>query len=364
MSALEVMHERRSRFVEDLAKRQRKDVEIIIRESALPYLPAKALLKFRSICRDWNLTISNPFFNHNQSHSHRKMSGLFNQPPSGKPSFISLDEAAYGVPDPSLSFLPVPVDIRSSTNGLLLCQGCINKLYYVCNPVNKEWTVLPKPSSQHGTDPAAVLVFEPSVLNFSADYKVICPFASIDFPGSTEFEIYSSGKKAWEVSREICFNKRVQSGSGIYINKTIYWTTAHGILAFDSINEHASAHSNYFILRATLVEMYGKLCYANLKCSKFTVSLVDLYQNTMPMNDKSHQSSSKFILDVDKTFTGNITNAQVLPSIGGDVFVFLAGERMASYHVFTGEFKVLSTTMRLSGKWFPYVNSLVSVSSN
>ncbi|PIA52591.1 hypothetical protein AQUCO_01000460v1 [Aquilegia coerulea] len=292
------------------------------------------------------------------------MSGFFNQSPSGKPSFISLDEAAYGVPDPSLSFLKVPVDIRSSTNGLLLCQGQTNQLYYVCNPVNKEWTVLPKPSCQHGTDPAAVIVFEPSVLNFAADYKVICPFASTDFPGATEFEIYSSEKKTWEVSREICFNQRVQSGSGIYMNKTIYWTIANGILAFDPINEHASAHSNYSTLNATLVEMYGRLCYANFKSSKFTVSLVDLYQSTMPMNYKGHRTSSKLSIDVDANFIGNITHPRVLPSIGGDVFVFLAGERLASYHAFTGEFKVLSTNMRLSGKCFPYVNSLVSVSSN
>jgi hypothetical protein len=153
------------------------DLKDIIREHTLPFLPAKSLFRFKTVCRDWKLQISTPFFAHNQSNCFHDVSGLFCQSRSNPPSFISLDPNSYGVPDPSLQFLPEPVDIKTSSNGLLCCQGHTgDKAYYICNPVTKQWKKLPKPNAYHGSDPSLVLMFEPSLLNFVAEYKLICAF--------------------------------------------------------------------------------------------------------------------------------------------------------------------------------------------
>ncbi|CAM8997100.1 unnamed protein product [Rhodiola kirilowii] len=66
------------------------ELKDIIRESALPFLPAKSLFKCTSVCRDWKLQISTPFFAHNQSYSFRGFSGLFCQTLDGPPTFIPL----------------------------------------------------------------------------------------------------------------------------------------------------------------------------------------------------------------------------------------------------------------------------------
>uniref|UniRef100_A0A5B7BCM1 F-box protein At3g26010-like beta-propeller domain-containing protein n=1 Tax=Davidia involucrata TaxID=16924 RepID=A0A5B7BCM1_DAVIN len=143
------------------------DLKDIIREHALPFLPAKSLFRFQGVCRDWKLQISTPFFAHNQSLSFHTFSGIFLQSLGNPPSFVSIDPKSCGVPDPSLKFLPEPVDISASSNGLLCCQGCTgDKAYYICNPVTRQWKKLPKPNGDHGPDPAVVLVFEPSLLNF------------------------------------------------------------------------------------------------------------------------------------------------------------------------------------------------------
>lgn len=201
------------------------DLKGIIREQALPFLPAKSLRRFRGVCREWKLQIATPFFAHNQSNSFHDISGFFCQSPPNLPSFISFDPSAYGVPDPSLKFLSEPVDIRTSSNALLCCQGRGGRNpYYICNHVTKQWKVLPKPNCSHGSDPALVFIFEPSILNFVAEYKLLCAFPYVDFDCEYEFEIYSSTDGVWKVFGEIYFgNKKLLPRSGVYVNGIAYW---------------------------------------------------------------------------------------------------------------------------------------------
>ncbi|CAL5372460.1 unnamed protein product [Camellia sinensis] len=135
-----------------------------------------------------------------------------------------------------MKFLPEPIDIRASSNGLICCQGQTgDKPYYICNPVTRQLKKLPKTNADHGLDPAVVLVFEPSLLNFVADYKLVCAFPSVDFDNATEFEIYSSTDGSWKISGEICFaSKKLVPRSGIYVDGVVYWQAKHhGIVAFD-----------------------------------------------------------------------------------------------------------------------------------
>lgn len=241
------------------------DLKDIIRENALPFLPAKSLCKYRSVCRGWRLSISTPFFAHSQSNSHTRISGVFCQAVSGVPSFLPLDSMAYGVPDPSLSFLPEPVYIRSSSNGLLCCQGRTgDKSYYICNPVTQKWKKLPKPDGYHGTDPAIVLIFEPSLMKFVAEYKLVCAFPS-ELDG-IEFEIYSSEKGSWRMGADICFGKAtLLPTSGVYVNGTVYWHSSRGLLTFDLKTERAKL---IHIELWTLGVMNQKLCSAYMRNSQ------------------------------------------------------------------------------------------------
>ena len=75
-----------------------------------------------------------------------------------------------------------------------------------------------------GSDPAVVVVFELSLLNFVVDYKLVCAFPSIDFDNATEFEIYSSAEGSWEVSGEICFaSMKLVSRSVVHVDGVVYW---------------------------------------------------------------------------------------------------------------------------------------------
>ncbi|OAY23535.2 hypothetical protein MANES_18G080632v8 [Manihot esculenta] len=223
------------------------DLKDIIRENALRYLPAKSLHRFSCVCRGWKNYISTSSFAHIQSNYFHQISGFSRRSRSSLfPSFISLDPMAYGVPDPSLRFLPEPVDVRCSSNGLLCCQaqGTANgyKPYYICNPVNKQCKKLPKPDANHGSDPALVLVSEPALEKFVVEYRLICAFQS-DTDGH-EFDIYSSAEESWRTSPGTYFgNWQTLPDAGIYVNGCVYWRSSSNenmVIAFDLTTESIS----------------------------------------------------------------------------------------------------------------------------
>ncbi|KAF1002650.1 hypothetical protein AG4045_002168, partial [Apium graveolens] len=119
--------------------------------------------------------------------------------------FVSLDQAAYGIPDSSLSFLPWTVKICSV---LLLCQGVgdesVNE-YYICNPANRGFHVLPRSIYYHGPEPNFIPAFEPSLLNCGEDYEVICAFDIYNGPSMLCFDIYSSETRSWTCCNVFCF---------------------------------------------------------------------------------------------------------------------------------------------------------------
>ena len=137
---------------------------------------------------------------------------------------------------------------------------------------------LPKPDADHGPDPAVVLVFEPSLLNFIADYKLVCAFLS-ELDGY-EFEIYSSEKGSWRTSKEICFaNRKLLPKSGVYVNGTIYWLLTQGITAFD-VNSERSQLLSY--APGALGMINGKLCAAHVRGQRLVVSMLsNSHLNTM-----------------------------------------------------------------------------------
>uniref|UniRef100_A0A2P2J8Y9 Uncharacterized protein MANES_01G134100 n=1 Tax=Rhizophora mucronata TaxID=61149 RepID=A0A2P2J8Y9_RHIMU len=333
------------------------DLKDIIREHTLPFLPGKSLHRCSSVCRDWKLQISSPFFAHNQSNSFRDISGFFCQTPSGLPSFLSLNALAYGVPDPSLKFLPEPVDIRCSCNGLLCCQGRAGcKAYYICNPVMQQWKKIPQPTADHGPDPALVLVFEPSLLNFVAEYKLICAFPS-DLDGY-EFEIYSSAEGSWKISGEICFgNRQIMPRTGVHADGIIYWLSRHnGIVAFDLKSERSTLHYSY--LHGTLGQMDGKLHCASMRGANLTIAeLSNSYTNTMEMHSKTKAWDVKLEVALNNSM---IHQGNVL-FVGGNVVLIQSGNSVVCVDMKTKGATILATEVDTSTRMVPYVNSLVEL---
>nr|GMD58831.1 F-box protein At5g49610-like isoform X2 [Ipomoea batatas] len=329
------------------------DLKDIIKEHALPFLPAKSLFRFLAVCRDWMLHISTPSFHHNQSLCCRNISGLFGQISENRYGFIPIHPESCGVPDPSLRFLPEPVEIRASSNGVLCCQGRNeDRDYYLCNPVTEQWKKLPKPTAFHGSEPALVVIFEP-------ECKLICAFESTAIDDATEFEIYSSENNSWNVSREICFGaKKADLWSGVHVNGVVYWPVGNShILCFDLTKDRSQLLDNYSYdpdaePECLLGTFDGRLCKVDNNGYEVFVSvLVNAHANTMPLD---------YDIDMWETLEVIAPNNPNMPlddtkvvAVSRYTMVVESMNRFYSYDLAqpAGSYNV---------RWVPYVNSRVS----
>ncbi|CAL1376640.1 unnamed protein product [Linum trigynum] len=361
---------KQGKFIANKNNKIYMDLKDIIREVALPFLPAKSLRRCTTVCREWKLQISTPFFAHSQSNSFHDLSGFFCRSTSGEPTFIPLDPMAYGVADPSFSFLPEPVHVRCSSNGLVCCQGRSGqKPYYVCNPVTKQWTKLPKPNADHGSDPSIVIAFEPSLLNFVADYKLICAFPS-DLDGC-EFEIYSSATKGWRISNEICFgDSKLMSSPGVYAGGSVYWRSkTRGILAFNLTSERSTIQSSCGYSDSSSGEICalgftnGKLAVASITGPRLKVfQLSNTFTNTMQMNSRASAWNMNHEAVIESfLFEGNRLDQASAMFVGGDTVVIKAAKALVCYNMRTRRFSTVAADVDFSSKMVPYVNSLVEM---
>lgn len=357
------------KFPPHLMRNKHVEINDVVKEHVLPFLPAKSLARFRTVSKEWDQWIAGPFLALKQSYLFRNASGFFCQYSDSTPTFITFDPSAYGIPRPSLEFLPEPVEIRSSHNGLLLCQGLSGEnAYYICNPANEEWRLLPRPDCYHGSEPAVVLSFEPSELNIAAHFKVVCAFPSIDGP-MIEFEIYSSEKRSWrcsaeafvfgEYSAETCFEPGGSTlKGGFCMNRMAYWETSSGanraILAFDMKNELCGSIPlpSGCKENGVLTQMHGELCYIQAFKRNGNVCDINIYQG-MDMSLK--QSIAIHLGGVE------VPDFRALPSVNSDVVMILCGRELYSYHLRDQTVELVSMEGYFGRRYFPYVNSLVSL---
>ncbi|EOX91129.1 F-box family protein, putative isoform 2 [Theobroma cacao] len=274
------------------------------------------------------------------------------------PSFISFNQDAYGMPDPSLKFLPEPVNIRTSCNGLLCCQSVGDNVYYICNPVTKQWKMLPRPNMYHGAEAAMVLVFEPHPLNFNETYELVCAVTFPDHP-VVYFEIYSSRSSSWRVSDTICCELDCLDlfSGGYYMKGVVYWKASSGvILAFNLRNEQYGILPLPLSSReyGALTVMHGELCYI-LPCLIFDKYNIYIYGNM----DMRLKTVLQFTCD-DVGSTYGVCRA--LPGANDDILMLVLGTRVIAYHVREQKLEVICTmTADSCTGYLPYVNSLVSV---
>ncbi|KAL7224538.1 hypothetical protein ACSBR1_025910 [Camellia fascicularis] len=170
-------------------------------------LPAKSLIRFKSVSKNWLHLISDSHFalNHSRRIGNSSMiSGLFFYYDYSRtePHSVSLHAHPYRNL-PSLSFLNTvgeeyhPYSIQSACNGLILCQNyqivcnCYKKYYIVCNPTTQKLTLLPQLDrlSLLYDSFGVYLAFDPSK---SPHYKVVF------FRPCYQFDIYSSETASWK----------------------------------------------------------------------------------------------------------------------------------------------------------------------
>ncbi|KAF7819217.1 F-box protein [Senna tora] len=234
-------------------------------------VPAKSLLKFKCVCKEWLTLISEPRFRRSHTLHHHTPHAvpsalLLNNDYRPSPHFqiVPLRTSASVSPIvrvPYLDYLKVPrVTILQSCNGLLLCSSgflmplhdrlsipwisyfafppaadyCASVLteddcgfrYFVCNPTTKQFNVVTLPNREFRDHLVTLsLAFDPSK---SPHYKVISISSGIsgvtDDGPSLEIRVYSSETGSWS-DRVVCFVAPFSMAihAGVYCNGAIHW---------------------------------------------------------------------------------------------------------------------------------------------
>ncbi|KAK9992038.1 hypothetical protein SO802_027023 [Lithocarpus litseifolius] len=113
----------------------------------LARLPVKSLFRTKTVCKLWYRLSSDKFFIQLYNEVSVKNPMVLvevSEVSEAKSSLICVDNLR-GVSEISLDFLNDRVKIRASCNGLLCCSSIPDKgVYYVCNPMTREFRLLPK----------------------------------------------------------------------------------------------------------------------------------------------------------------------------------------------------------------------------
>ncbi|KAK4282062.1 hypothetical protein QN277_013482 [Acacia crassicarpa] len=209
-------------------------------------VPAKPLLKFKCVSKQWLTLISDPQFcrSHTLRHHnpHALPSALLlnnNYRPSPHFQVVPLrtsNSVSPVVRVPYFDYLNVPrVTILQSCNGLLLCSSGFlvtdddrGFRYFVCNPTTKQFTVVNLPDREVRDRLITLnLAFEPSR---SPHYRVISISSGIsgvtDDGLSLEIRVYSSETDSWSECG-VCFIASFSMAihAGVYCNGAIHWSS-------------------------------------------------------------------------------------------------------------------------------------------
>ncbi|KAJ4843059.1 hypothetical protein Tsubulata_026637 [Turnera subulata] len=120
----------------------------------LARLPVKSLFRAKTVCKLWYRISSDKYFIRLYNEMAAKNPMVFvevSDSSESKSSLICVD-SFRGVSEFSLDFLKDRVKVRASCNGLLCCSSIPDKgVYYVCNPMTREYRLLPKSRERHVT---------------------------------------------------------------------------------------------------------------------------------------------------------------------------------------------------------------------
>ncbi|KAL8047478.1 hypothetical protein ABFX02_07G002600 [Erythranthe guttata] len=211
--------------------------EVIIQ--ILARLPIKSLFRTKCVSKSWYNLISDKYFTNRYNEvSIRNPMVLveINDPTlNSKPSLILVDNSK-GVSEFSLDFVNDRVKIRSSCNGLLCCSSIPDKgVYYVCNPMTKEYRLLPKtrerPFSRFYPDGEATLVGLACDI-YTQTYNVVLAGYHRSFghrPGRTfTCMVFDSDSNKWSkfVTLQNDNFTHMNRNQAVFVNGALHWLTA------------------------------------------------------------------------------------------------------------------------------------------
>ncbi|KAJ3702130.1 hypothetical protein LUZ61_005835 [Rhynchospora tenuis] len=198
----------------------------------LSRLPSKSLLKFKSVCKSWYLLISSTHFTQLHFRFSSKTLQLVIQPPDPTdPNLEKLLLVDPFTPSPSLSldFVDDCIKVRASSNGILCCSSVKNKgVYFVCNPITREYRILPRTRDRPFTRTQpfyeATLAFTDHLANF-----VETKFVS---------NVFNSETNCWKRFEFPLIDEftHMNRNQAVHDNCSIYWLTQScmHLLYFDS----------------------------------------------------------------------------------------------------------------------------------
>ncbi|XP_061372535.1 F-box protein At5g07610-like [Gastrolobium bilobum] len=215
------MQRSRSRSAEEVAGSIDTLGEILLR------LPAKPLLRFKCVSKQWLALISDPRFCYSHTLHHQTPSALL-LPDMCSPAPLSHLHIVPLTTTPTvrvlnLNFLDHPeVSVVRSCNGLLLCHGCSS--YFVCNPTTRKFVALNFPNQQFRNQVSALyLAFDPLR---SPHFQVLSirVLGSQNFQALCVFNEYSSRTRSWcDPGVSFIAQSKVIPGAGVYCNRAIHW---------------------------------------------------------------------------------------------------------------------------------------------
>ncbi|GFY80906.1 hypothetical protein Acr_01g0007150 [Actinidia rufa] len=193
-------------------------------------LPAKSLLRLKSVSKHWLSLISDPqfAFNHTRRNPNSLISGLYvyYKPwVTNERRSISLNGDSKC---PTLAFLHrfgegMTDKLVSSCNGLFLCSNDRKMRYLACNLTTQKCTALPEPRSRSHRSRyhfGAYLAFDPSK---SPHYKVVLVSYDDSYlvsPGTFyDIDIYPSKTASWK-------HMRLTAPPGVSYLRRVFWNGA------------------------------------------------------------------------------------------------------------------------------------------
>lgn len=213
----------------------------------LAKLPMKSLFRAKCVCKLWYGLVSDKYFIHMYNElSIRNPMVLIEVTDSSKfrSSLICVDNLR-GVSEFSLDFVKDRVKVRASCNGLLCCSSIPDKgVYYVCNPMTKEYKLLPRsrerPVTRFHPDGEATLVGLACNL-LTQKYNVVLAGYHRTFGHRPDKKficlVYDSEWNKWRkfLSMQDDQFTHMNKNQVVHINGSLHWMTesCSGLLVLD-----------------------------------------------------------------------------------------------------------------------------------
>ncbi|PWA79379.1 F-box associated domain, type 1 [Artemisia annua] len=226
--------------------------------NVLSRLPVKTIIHCKCVCKDWQNLILDSYFV--DLHLSRSREGLMihhlshqNALSDGKTGFLKFveteDEADH---HRMLRDLVMSIDLNGanlfpyttkvlvgSVNGLICLWeygGRKGDNTYICNPITREYMMLPKQNFHTNTYCEVRYGFG---VSRKGEYKVIRMFERSKSPNPVEVEVYTLGTNHWRTLDQgpVYVKRHDHVMDGLLLNGYVHWMDSDILFAFDLDNE-------------------------------------------------------------------------------------------------------------------------------